>query len=179
MTQQVTDQALTINDLTVSLSRRQATADIFSEWTWLIGPEKRPLRLAACGGVFVEDSRDGVVHFLDVSAVQLSYVAESPEAFERLLSQPALFDAYLCSERVARLRRHGLLLKQDQIYSLRVPLSLGGDVSVENTEIADIDVHFSIAGQIECQIANTPVGTQIGHVVINQVRRPTPWWKFW
>ena len=171
--------AITIDHLTVALTGRLANADILSEWVWLIGSAMKPLLFAACGNVFVEDSGDGTVHFLDVSAAQLSPIANTVQDFESLRFEPAFIDAYLYPEQVASLRRHGQILKPDQIYSFRVPLSLGGDATVENIEIADIDVHFSIAGQIECQIADVPTGTPITGLKIKRIPRPNAWWKFW
>jgi hypothetical protein len=153
--------------------------NLLDEWTWLIGTEKSLHLIAACGDVFLIDSRDGTIHYLDVSASELSQVAASEEVFETLLSEPQFIDAYLRSGRVKAMRHRGLILKKNQIYSFKTPLSLGGQVNVENIEIADVEVHFSIAGQIERQIADVPLGTRITGIKIDRLPGTKPWWRFW
>lgn len=168
-----------MDHLIVTCSHAEASASLLEDWTWLIGDEKRPVLIAACGDVFVEDSRDGSVHFLDVSAAELSQVAETAGAFAGLLSDPAFVSVYLRTERIDMLRRQGRTLKKNQVYSFRVPLSLGGEVGLENIEISDVEVHFSIAGQIERQIAALPEGASIGGIRIDRIPGIKPWWKFW
>ena len=168
-----------MDHLVVTCTHPEATSSLLEEWIWLIGTEKRPVLIAACGDAFVEDGRDGSVHFLDVGAAELSPVAETAEAFAGLLSDPAFASAYLRTERIAMLRQQGLILKKDQVYSFRVPLSLGGEVRSENIEISDVAVHFSIAGQIERQIADLPEGAPITGIKIERIPGMKPWWKFW
>jgi len=173
-------QQLTITtDLLVIALSPKAKETILDEWTWLIGMEKRPLLVTACGDVFVEDLLDGTIHFLDVSAPELSPVIETREGFELLLTEPYFVTAYLYPERVKMFRDKGLLLKKDQIYSWSIPLSLGGQISAENVDITDVDVHFFVAGQIECQIADVPVGTPISGIQIKKMPSKKSWWQFW
>jgi hypothetical protein len=64
---------------------------------------------------------------LDVSAGRLSRIAESAQAFEKMLTDPAFVEDYLCLQFVEHLGVQGMVLKQNQIYSYRVPLALGGE----------------------------------------------------
>lgn len=170
--------SITTAPLVVRLSL-EAKETVLDEWKWLVGGEKRPLLATACGDVFIEDLLEGTIHFLNVSASELSLVAETKQAFERLLTEPSFVDAYLHPERVDMLRGKGLLLKKDQIYSFSTPLSLGGQISADNIDITDVEVHFSVAGQIECQIADVPVGAPISGIKIKRMPREKRWWKFW
>lgn len=149
------------------------------EWTWLIGTGKRPILVTACGDIFIEDPLAGTIYFLDVSAPELSLVAETEEAFEVSIAEPSFIQTYLHPDRVEMLRADGLILKKDQVYSFRTPLSMGGEFGIENIEIADVEIHFSITGQIECQIADIPVGTAITGIRIDRMPTTKRWWKFW
>lgn len=170
--------SITTDLLVVRLSP-EAKETVLGEWKWLVGEKTRPLLATACGDVFIENLLDGTIHFLNVSASELSLVAESRQAFEILLTEPSFVEAYLHPERVDMLRGKGLILKKDQIYSFSTPLSLGGQISADNIEITDVEVHFSIAGQIECQIADVPIGTPISGIKIKRMPRKKSWWKFW
>ncbi len=164
--------------LVVRLNPR-AKACILEEWTWMIGMEKRPSLVTACGDIFVEDTRNGTIHFLNVSVPEFSPVAATKQAFEKLLAEPSFVEDYLHPDRVEMLRGNRLVLKENQIYSFRKPLSLGGQITTKNIEITDVEVHFSLAGQIESQVFNIPVGNPITGIKID--RRPSTkrWWKFW
>jgi hypothetical protein len=56
--------SIATDHLVVALSLK-AKARILDEWTWLIGIEKRPILVTACGDVFVENSLNGTIHFLN------------------------------------------------------------------------------------------------------------------
>lgn len=172
-------QSSTLAQLLVTTLSPKAKASLLDEWAWLIGVGKRPSLVTACGDIFIEDSREGTIHFLDVSVPELSLVAETKQAFELLLAAPSFVETYLRPDRVEMLRAKGLVLKEDQVYSFRTPLSLGGQMSVDNIDVTDVEVHFSIAGQIESQLANIPVGTPITGIKISRLPNPKSWWKFW
>lgn len=169
----------TISDRVVNHCAHHSNIDILDEWAWLIGAQKRPVLITVCGDVFVEDSVDKSVHFLDVSAAELSPVADSATAFETLLADTSFVNAFLHPARVKRLRDQGLRLKEEQVYSFCTPLSLGGEVTVENIEITDVEVHFSMTGQIERQLADVAVGDVISEVKISNLPSARAWWKFW
>jgi len=171
--------SMTIQHLVVPLNDSKVQSRLLDEWTWLIGAEKHPHLVTAGGDVFVKDLRDGSIHFLEVSFRDFSPVADTAESFEVLLADPDFISAYLRSERVAMFRERGLLLKKNQVYSWSVPLSLGGQASVENVDITDVEVHFSIAGQLECQLAELPEGAPVTGIRIDRLPGKKPWWKFW
>lgn len=172
-------QSSTLAHLYVTTLSPKAKASLLDEWTWLIGVGKRPSLVTACGDIFIEDPLEGTIHFLDVSAAELSLVAETKQAFELLLAEPSFVERYLHPGRVEMLRAKELFLKKDQVYSFRTPLSLGGQISVDNIDVIDVEIHFSIAGQIESQIADIPIGAPITGIKINRVPNTKSWWKFW
>lgn len=168
-----------IAHLVATRSPRRGRTDILDEWRWLVGTGKRVRLVTACGDVFLEDALEEKVAFLDVGAPALLPIAETRQAFDALLSDPSFIDTYLYPERVALLRSRGLALKKDQVYSLRTPLSLGGEATAENTEITDLDVHFSFAGQVERQLADLPPGAPVSGLRIQGLPSTKPWWRFW
>ena len=46
--------------LSVELEDLERRTGLLDDWTWLIGPEKRPLLLTAAGDAFVQDVRDEI-----------------------------------------------------------------------------------------------------------------------
>lgn len=172
-------QSSITTDLLVATLSPEAMESILDKWAWLIGIEKRPLLVTACGDVFIEDLLERTIQFLDTSAPVVTLVTETRQQFEMLLAEPSFVETYLHPNRVEMLRGKGLFLKKDQVYSFSTPLSLGGQISADNIAITDVDVHFAVAGQIECQIADIPVGTPVTGIKINRMPSKKMWWKFW
>lgn len=168
-----------IDHLLVQLADSKACADLLDDWHWLTGSKKRPFLLTASGNAFVHDIGDGTVDLLDVSAACLSRVADTREGFHELLQTASFADSYLNPKLIEGLRDRGLILKRNQIYSWRVPLSLGGNATLENIEIADIGVHFAVTGQIEQQILGLPDGAPIADLKFTGRAINKPWWKVW
>lgn len=139
-----------LNDLTVNfkhLNREQ----LLSDWVWLVGPHLLPILLTAAGDAFLQDTNDGTIHFLDVVEGTLSLVAESPTEFQTLLTDRDFVGNHFVVELIGDLIQEGRRLKPGQIYSFIHPPILGGECTLENIEPADIEVHFSLSGQIHRQ----------------------------
>lgn len=164
--------------LFVEVPNPQERSELLENWTWLTGPGLHPLLFTACGDVFLRDVGDGAVHFLDVNGAQLSRIADTVQGFEEKLADPAFIDDYLGPRLVEALRRRGKLLAAQRVYSFRVPLALGGEVTVENVDVVDLAVHMSLTGQIAHQLKDVPDGAPVGKL---EIRLPSsrPWWKFW
>jgi hypothetical protein len=62
---------------------------------------------------------------------------------------------------IVELRKAGKTLGPGQVYSFKNPPVLGGEYEVDNFEPMDIEVHFSIFGQIHRQVKDLPPGTPI------------------
>ena len=149
-----------MNDLTVNFSHLDRDT-LLQDWFWLIGPSKVPILLTAAGDAFVQDADDGTVHFLDVGTGQLHPIADSPEELRTLLANKEFVVNHLAVQMVGALMQAGKRLEAGQIYSFKVPPVLGGQHALENVEVTDIAVHFSVAGQIHEKVRNLPPGTPV------------------
>ena len=50
------------------------------------------------------------------------------------------------------------------MFSFKHPPALGGTAAVDNLEPTDLEVHFSLTGQLHRQIAELPEGTPIERI---------------
>lgn len=57
-----------------------------------------------------------------------------------------------------------LPLRRDQCVGYRVPLFLGGVDTVDNLEVMDLEVYWTICGQLRAAARNLPPGTSISEV---------------
>ncbi len=169
---------MTLDDLTVSF-RHLNRETLLDDWRWLIGPACLPILVSAAGDAFIQDATDGSVHILDVAVAKVGLVASSVSEFQILLRDRDFVGEYFAVNLVGELRARGLVLGHGQIYSFVKPPILGGEQELENIEISDIEVHFSISGQIARQVSEVPVGTQVNRVSISKEQPARPWWKFW
>ena len=169
---------MTLDDLTVNFEHLDR-ATLLEDWEWLIGKTKPPILISAFGDAFLQDAGDGTVHLLDVGANQIGFIAESVDEFKELLSDRNFVGKYFNVQVIGDLRLKGLVLKPRQIYSFITPAVLGGQYALDNIEIADIAVHFSIAGQIGRQVKDVPPGTPIKSIAIEESPKLKRGWRFW
>jgi hypothetical protein len=54
-----------------------------------------------------------------------------------------------------------LPLRRDSCIGYQVPLFLGGQDVIENLEVSDLDVYWSIRGQLRLEVGNLPPGTSV------------------
>ena len=123
-----------------------------------------PVLLAAIGDAFLQDAEDGGIDFLDTAAGELERVAADPESFRALLGDQEFVTSHFAVDAVADLRANGLVLGPGQIYSFKQPPVLGGAFETANVEATDIEVHFSITGQIHEQVRDLPPGTPVDQI---------------
>ena len=157
--------AITLDDLTVNF-RHLNRDTLLKDWQWLIGPSKLPILLSRIGNAFVQDSEDDSVHLLNVGTGELLLVADSAEEFQPMLSDREFVMNAFAVQTIVSLQKAGITLKKGQIYSFKTPPILGGEYTVENLEATDIEVHFSVLGQICQQVKNLPPGTAITDIQI-------------
>lgn len=140
-------------------------SDICSEWQWLLDNQKEVLLVSAIGDMFLLGN-DNSVYWLETGTGELTCVAENLEEFQGHLANEQLADNWFLPELINQLVSNGLTLKENQVYSFKIPPVLGGDYSIDNFEATDISVHFSITGQMNKQIWDASNGTGIDEVVI-------------
>ncbi|MGF1841683.1 DUF1851 domain-containing protein [Vibrio clamense] len=148
---------MTLNDLTVDFSHVEREK-LLSSWIWLIGERKLPILISSSGDAFVQDIDDGSISFLDTGSPTLDVVASSYDEFSSLLSNKEFVVNYLAVAMVGDLIQSGKKLKSGEIYSLIKPCALGGEYSFDNIEPCDVDVHFSILGQLTERVCQLPQG---------------------
>lgn len=169
---------MTLDDLTVNFSHLNREK-LLSDWEWLIGKTKLPVLLTACGNAFVQDTDDSSVHFLDTSSARLSTVAENAAEFRQLLHDREFVETYLSVRMISDLTESGLRLNKGEIYSFKIPLALGGKGELSNVETSDIEVYFSIAGQLQHQYKDLADGTPIREIKLALEPKPKKWWQVW
>ena len=157
---------ITVQDLTVNFEHVDRTA-LLADWEWMIGRSRLPILVSAIGDAFVLDTRDGTVHQLDTAFAELEQVAASEEELRALLDDREFVIERLAAQLFGDLRGAGLVLGPGQVYSWKTPPALGGKVALDNAEVADLEVHFSITGQLHRQIAELPEGTPIESIRID------------
>jgi type VI secretion system (T6SS) immunity protein Tdi1 len=154
---------MTLDDLTVNFKHLDR-GELLSDWRWLTGSGKLPILLTASGDAFLQDENDDSIYVLDVVAGESKRVADAPVEFQALLADRDFVMSHFAVEMVSDLRQSGKMLASGQIYSFKKPPILGGEHVLENIDATDIDVHFSLTGQIHEQVRTLPPGTKIKKV---------------
>jgi hypothetical protein len=157
---------ITLNDLTVNFAHIDRAA-LLVDWQWMIGGHKLPILVTAMGTVFVQDTQDGRISLLDPGEGKLREIADSIEAFQQLLSDQEFVLTEFLVEDFASLRNGGTSLAPGQVFGFVQPPVLGGSFDVGNLEPTDVQIHFSLSGQIHQQVKNLPDGAPVSQVSIS------------
>jgi hypothetical protein len=152
--------ALTMKDLTAHLAD-EAQATLLEDWQWLPGADRSPILVTAMGNAILLDAADGTVHLLDTQRGEIGPLASSIEEFNVRLQQRDFVADVFAVDVVASLAAAGRRTAEGQVWGFRTPLVLGGDYAPENVEAVDVQVHFSILGQIHRQVRDLPEGSRI------------------
>ena len=156
---------MTLDDLSVNFEHLDS-ATLLQDWHWLLDAEMLPVLVTLSGDVFVQDSRDGSVHFLDTVEGQLDCVADSGDEFSELLKDQEFVMERFAVHLIAPLVKAGKAPTDGRVFSFKHPPALGGDYDRDNLDMTDIEVHFSLTGQTFEQINDLPDGTPISEVKI-------------
>jgi len=62
---------------------------------------------------------------------------------------------------VDHLTQSSMTLRVGQCYGYKIPPGLGGAYDISNFEVTDLDVHYTVLGQIFETIKDAPDGTKI------------------
>ena len=134
---------------------------LLADWRWLVNGTFIPVHMTVFGDLFFTGDNGGI-HFLDLMGGEFKQVAETQGSFDELCNDREHRRVWFIPHLVMELRTvHGDLLP-GKCFSCKIPLSLGGVLEAANFEPADIDVHFSILGQLHRQTHNHSAGTIIG-----------------
>ena len=131
------------------------------DWRWLVDASIEPILVTAMGDAFLEDP-DGHILWLDVAAGTVTPVAEN--GLETLVFDKSLAEAWFMPQVVLALKNRGVTLGKNEVFSLSQPAVLGGKYALENIRPTDIEIHFSVNGQIHEQVKDLAPGTRICEV---------------
>ena len=141
---------MTLNDLTVNFNHLDRNL-LLEDWEWLLKGHYSPILVSASGDAFVQHIENGQIWWLDTGGAEFTMVAGSYDEFNQLLSNKEFVVECFAVQMVGDLIQAGKVLEKRQIYSLTVPWFLGGKYELDNIEATDIEVHFSVSGQVARQ----------------------------
>ena len=153
---------ITLDDLTVK-NNQSHSYSLTEDWLWLVGKDKRPILISAIGDLFLEDESKKI-YWLDTGAGNLELIADNIQDFQEKLQNNELANEWLLINLVINLKESGKILDEGQIYTYKILPVLGGEYTVDNFEPTDIEVHFSVTGQLHRQIKDLPPGTKINNI---------------
>jgi len=147
--------------------RSEDYATALESWGWLDElPRMEPAFASCFGDVFLQ-GQDGSFSFLDTLGGKLDRVWPDGASLRAAINTHQAQDEYLRAGLVHAATEAGLVPGPDQVLSFKVPPVLGGELSVENLEIADFVVAVHIAGQIHEQVRSLPPGTSVSGITID------------
>jgi hypothetical protein len=151
---------------------------LLEDWRWLIQSNSTPILMTAFGDLFLRDPV-GHIYFLDLMAGEFKEVAPSEEEFERLCDAEENRRTWFGSLLIPELQNVCGDLGLSECFGCKTPLSLGGQFVAENFERSDLEVHYSVLGQLHQQTKGLPEGTKIGRIAIEPTVSPKPknWWQ--
>lgn len=152
---------------------------LLSDWRWLVTPDFTPVLMTAFGDLFLR-GQSGHIHFLDLMSGEFKQVAESQEEFDRLCEDREQRRSWFVGFLLTAVRKSHGELSAGECYSCKKPLSLGGQLEADNFERTDLQVHYSILGQLHRQTRHLPAGTKIDSIKIespDEDQKPKRWWQ--
>ena len=150
---------VTWKDLAIDTSNIDMNS-LLNDWRWIITEELLPFLVSSMGDMFLQSS-EGQIFWLDTCAGKIQLIAQNIEEFKKLVKTEEKAIEWFYADLVGEMKARGQILDKNQCYSFVHPPFLGGPYKPSNIEITDIEVHFSIIGQIHEQIKDLPVGTPI------------------
>jgi hypothetical protein len=114
--------------------------------------------------VFADDS----VHKLDVGTGVITQLGVNRDDFAQKIDVDDNANNWLMIPLVDRCVSAGMVLGPNQCYGYKLPPILGGEYEVENFELTDLSVHYSLLADICQQVRDLPDGTKISVVTISR-----------
>lgn len=155
--------AITLDELTAAPGDLDVAA-LLGDWDWLLGEPAQPLLLTVAGDAFLQLQQTPGVFFLDCAQGVLELIADDVPEFLQRLGDADFVAACFRFDLVAPRIRAGETPPHGQVFGLRVPLPLGGQLEPGNLELADIAVHFALTGQLHAQVAASAPGQAVADI---------------
>ncbi len=140
--------------------------DIRESWKWLISNQKDILIVTIFGDLFLIGNNDEI-NWLETGTGNLTTIANNFEDFKIQLQNQDNYNNWFLNWLHEDIRNSGIALEDNQVFSFKKPLMLGGDYSFDNIEPTDISVHFHFSSQICKQIKDLPDGTKVNNFTIH------------
>lgn len=161
-------QILSLSSEDLFLDLDEETADgLIEDWRWLVGSgEAQVFHVTVFGDLFLQKG-DGHIYRLDTGRAIFEEVAEDMDGWLRQVSAhgPEWFHLPV----LIGLRSLGMTLGDDQVYSWRHPMFLGGAEDVNNVDLASATVRVSHLGRLAESVKDLPPGTQISGISFEPV----------
>jgi hypothetical protein len=135
-------------------------SDLLPYWAWLLPREVTVWIMNRFGDLFLV-VEDGSVHMLDVGGGSLEKVGESRDEFAVQIDQGDNANQWLMIPLVDELVAAGVLLKPGECYGYRELPILGGDYTIDNTQVLPIPRHYQALGTIHERLKDIPDGTHV------------------
>lgn len=156
---------ITWKDLSIDFSNIESNK-LIADWIWLIGNDKKPIMISSIGDMFLQDYNDNI-YWLNAGEGLLDFVSSSFNDFKLKLKDDSQVDEWFMIRLVKEIKESGLELSSGKLYGYKKLPIIGGDYIPENFELTDLEVHFSLTGQIHRQIKDLPDGTKVNFKVID------------
>jgi hypothetical protein len=150
---------ITWDDLKIKFDHIE-NSKLIEDWEWLIGDDKQPILITSIGDLFLADNEENC-YWLNVGEGVLTKVATNLNEFNEHLNNDDLIDEWFLVGLVKIIKESGLTLTPNHLYGYKKLPIIGGEYALGNFELTDIEVHFSIAGQIHEKITDLPNGTEV------------------
>jgi len=145
----------------------QSYSDALESWGWLADLDgMSPTFANAFGDLFVQ-APDGSFSFLSTLDGTLEHLWPDAAALQAAINTREAQDEFLIIGLVQDAAAAGLEPGPAEVLAFKVAPALGGEVAVDNLELADFVVTVNVAGQIHEQIKNLPPGTSISGLTIS------------
>ena len=118
---------------------------------------------------------DGSVHLFDVANGTVQRIASSCDEFAHLVDREDNAANWLMIKLVDDCVTDGLRLSKRQCYGFKTLPFLGGEYSVENVYVADIEEYYSFLADLFQQTKDLPDRSQAKLVVKKAPPRPSDW----
>lgn len=133
---------------------------MLAHWSWHLDQPFRPVVLSAFGDWFLQDE-GGNIHMLDLASGDVKEIANSIEEFWACLEEEEHRKEWLMSHVVEALREAGITRADAQCYAFQTPPVLGGQVSMDNIVVWDLEAYQSGTSKVLQQVLGLPPGTEI------------------
>ena len=138
----------------------QDWAAILTEWHWLVPRDLTVWMVNRFGDIFFVPE-DGSIQLLDIGAGSVKQLAANREDFYTQVAIGDNADNWFLISLTDKCVASGLMLGPGQCYAFKSAPIFGGEYSVENIEIMDLAVNYSLMAQIHEQIRDLPDGAQV------------------